>query len=152
MSKLQSKTNYMYIIVENSPDKFQVWKSTKSNNSISMMPSVMVLVHCTSPNEIYLPMKFQVSSFITFWVMLRTKFKNENEQRAITPKVRSFELWFLCTALLLNEIYLPMKLHVEALNNFQVMLRKKRDGRTDWQTDGRTSRLLYATFWGHKKM
>jgi len=33
--------------------------------------------------------------------MLWTKFKNKNEQRAITPKVLSFELRFLCTALLL---------------------------------------------------
>jgi len=38
--------------------------------------------------------------------MLRTKLKNENKQRAITPKIGSFELWFLCPALLLNEIYL----------------------------------------------
>jgi len=59
-------------------------------------------------NKIYLPITFQVSSLNTFWVMLRTKFKNENEQRAITLKVWSFALWFFCTALLLNEIYLPM--------------------------------------------
>jgi len=65
--------------------------------------------------EIYLPMKFQVSSLTTFLVKLRTKFKHENEQMAITPKVWSFELWFLCTALLLSEIFLPMKFHVDAL-------------------------------------
>ena len=53
-------------------------------------------------NEIYLPIKFHVEAWHSFKVMLRTKFKNENEQRAITPKVWSFELWFLCTALLLN--------------------------------------------------
>jgi len=57
--------------------------------------------------------------------MLRTKFKNENEQRAITPKVWSFKLRFLCTALVLNEIYLPMKFHVDALHRFKVMLRTK---------------------------
>ena len=28
--------------------------------------------------------------------------------------------------------------------------KKKTDGRTDWQTDGQTSLLLYATFRGHK--
>ena len=44
------------------PDKIQACKSTKSNNSKSMMPRVMVLV-------------------------LRTKFKNETEQRAITQRV-----------------------------------------------------------------
>jgi len=84
----------------------------------------MVIVHCTSP-EIYLPMKFQVSSLNTFWLMLWTKFKNENEQRAITPKVWSIELWFLCTALLLKEIYLPMKFHVDALHSLKVMLRTR---------------------------
>jgi len=57
--------------------------------------------------------------------MLQTKFKNENEQRAITAKVCSFKLWFLCTALLLNEIYLSMKFHVDALHNFKVMHRTK---------------------------
>jgi len=105
-------------------------------------------------NEIDLAMKFQVSSLNTYWVILRTKLKNENEQRAITPKVWNFELWFLCTALLLNEIYLPLKFHVHALHSFKVMLRTKKetdrrmDGRTDWRTDARTSRLLYATFRG----
>jgi len=42
--------------------------------------------------------------------MLRTKFKSENEQRAITTKVLFFDLWFLCTAILLNKIYLPFML------------------------------------------
>ena len=37
---------------------------------------------------------------------------------------------FLCTALLLNEIYLPMKFHVDALHSFKVMRRTKK-GRTD---------------------
>ena len=36
------------IIVENSPVKNQVWKSTNSNNSKSMM-QVLVLEHGTSP-------------------------------------------------------------------------------------------------------
>jgi len=61
-------------------------------------------------------MKFHVDALQSFKVMLRTKFKNENEQRAITPKVLSFKLWFLSTALLLNEIYLPMKFQVSSLN------------------------------------
>jgi len=98
-------------------------------------------------NEIYIPMKFQVNALHSFKVMLRTKFKNENEQRAITPKVWSFEVWFLYTALLLNEIYLPMKFHVYALHSFKVMLGQKRDGRTDRGT----CRMLYATLPGYKK-
>ena len=99
-------------------------------------------------NEIYLPMTFQVSSLKTFWVMLRTTFKNENEneQRAITPKVWCLELCFLLTALLLSEIYLPMKFYVDALHSFKVIIRTKK-GRTDWltqwltygQTDGRAN-------------
>jgi len=52
--------------------------------------------------------------------MLWTKFKYDNKQRAITTK--NFALWFLSTALLLNEIYLPMKFHIDALHNFLVML------------------------------
>jgi len=88
-------------------------------------------------NEIYLPMKFQVSRLNTFWVMLRTKFKNENEQRAITPKVWCQELWFFCTALHLNEIYLPMKFHVDALHRFLSYAPDKKgtDRRTDWLSD-----------------
>ena len=57
--------------------------------------------------------------------ILRSKFKYENQQRAITPKACHLELWFLCTALLLNEIYLPMKFQVGSLNTFRVMLRTK---------------------------
>jgi len=91
-------------------------------------------------NEIYIPMKFHVNALHSFKVMLRTKYKNENEQRAITPKLWCLELWFLCTALFLNEIYLPvyLKFHVDVLHNFKVMLRTKKgwtNGRTDGQTD-----------------
>jgi hypothetical protein len=41
--------------------------------------------------------------------MARTKIKYENQQRAITQKIRNAEYRFLCTALFLNEIYHPMK-------------------------------------------
>jgi len=37
---------------------------------------------------------FKLLAWIHFRVMLLTKFKNENEQREITPKVWSFELCF----------------------------------------------------------
>ena len=43
--------------------------------------------------------------------MLRKKVKYENKQRAITQKLSKRELWFLCTALCLDEIYPSMKLH-----------------------------------------
>ena len=71
----------------------------------------MVPVHCTSP----LMRSIHQQSFITiaysFGDMLRTKFKYENKQRAITKKLSKRELWFLCTALPLDEIYPPMKFH-----------------------------------------
>jgi len=38
-------------------------------------------------NEIYLPVKFHVDALHSLKIMIRTKFKNENEQRAMTPKV-----------------------------------------------------------------
>jgi len=62
-----------------------------------------------------------------------TKFKNENEQRAITPKVYE--------ALSYGSCALPMKFHVDALHNFKVMLRTKK-GRTDGLTDGLTDRQV----------
>ena len=91
---------------------------------------------------------------VSVQVKLRTKFKNENEQRAKTPKVWNFELWFLCTALHHNEIYLPMKFHVDALHSFKVMLWTKKR-RTDWRTDesitsraykGRNLKIFYHGF------
>ena len=70
----------------------------------------------------------------TFLVMFWKKIKNEIEQRAITPKVWSIELKSFSTALFLNEIYLPIKFHVDALHSFKVILRTKK-GRTDWWTN-----------------
>ena len=43
--------------------------------------------------------------------MLRTKFKYENQQRAITQKLSNQELQFMSTALPLDEIYPPTKFH-----------------------------------------
>ena len=45
--------------------------------------------------------------------MLRTKFKYENKQRAITQSKQ--ELRFMCTALPLDEIYPPTKFHNHSL-------------------------------------
>jgi len=82
-------------------------------------------------NELYLPIKCHVDALHNFKVMLRAKFKHENEQRAITLKVRNFELWFLCTALHLNKIYLPMKFHVDALHINYSSYAPDKKGRTD---------------------
>ena len=62
-------------------------------------------------DEIYPPTKFYNHGQYNFGDMLRTKFKYENKQRAITQKLSKRELWFLCTALRLDEIYPPMKFH-----------------------------------------
>ena len=50
--------------------------------------------------------------------MLRTKFKHENKQRAITEKLNKQELRFMCTALPLDEIYLPTKFHNHSYYSF----------------------------------
>ena len=57
--------------------------------------------------------------------MLRTKFKNENKQRAITQKLSKQELWFMCTALLLDEIYQPTKFHNHRKYSFGYMHQTK---------------------------
>ena len=61
--------------------------------------------------------------------MLWTKFKYENKQRAITQKLRKQELWFLSTALRLDEIYIPMKFHNRSKHSLGDMLRTKNGGR-----------------------
>jgi hypothetical protein len=61
--------------------------------------------------------------------------KSENEQRTIT-QLGNTELWFFCTALLSNEIYLPTKFHVVISYTFRVMTRTR--------TGGRTKRRLYV--------
>ena len=57
--------------------------------------------------------------------MPRTRIKYEQLQRAITQKEGKQELWFLCTALPLNEIYTNMKYQVNTLNHFQDMPRTR---------------------------
>ena len=62
-------------------------------------------------NEIYPSTKFHNHSKYSFGDMLRTKFKYENKQRAVTKKLSKQELWFMCTPLPLDEIYPPTKFH-----------------------------------------
>ena len=61
--------------------------------------------------------------------MLRTKFKYENKQRAITQKISKRELWFLYAALRLDEIYPPMKFHIHSQHSLGDMLWTKNGGR-----------------------
>ena len=62
-------------------------------------------------DEIYPPTKFHNHSNYRFGDMHRTKVKFESKQRAITKKKSKQELWFMCTALPLDEIYPPIKFH-----------------------------------------
>ena len=55
----------------------------------------------------------------------RQKSKYENKQRAITQKLSKQELRFMCTALPLDEIYLPTKFHNHSYYSFEDMLRTK---------------------------
>ena len=57
--------------------------------------------------------------------MLRTKFKYENKQRAITQKISKQELRFMCTALPLDEIYPPIKFHNHSQYSYGDMHRTK---------------------------
>ena len=72
-----------------------------------------LLFMCTALpiDEIYPPTKFDNYRKYNFGDMLWTKFKYENKQREITLKLSKQELWFLCTALPLDEIYPPTKFH-----------------------------------------
>ena len=90
-------------------------------------------------NKINPHTRFQRDTWNTFWVMLQTKIKYENQQRAITPKIWWAELWYLCIALLFNEIYPPMRFQDDTWNTFRVMLRTKM-----WSTDRPTSAKQYT--------
>ena len=62
-------------------------------------------------DKIYTPTKFHNHSWYSFGDKLRTKFKYENKQRAVTQKLSKQELRFMCTALPLDEIYPPKNFH-----------------------------------------
>ena len=70
-----------------------------------------LLFMCTALplDEIYPPTKFHNHSYYSFGDMLQTILKYENKQRAITQILSKQELWFMCTALPLDEIYPPTK-------------------------------------------
>ena len=76
-----------------------------SNQELQFMCTALPL------DEIYPPTKFDNHSLYSFGDMLRTKFKYENKQRAITQKLSNQELQFMCTAFPLDEIYPPTKFH-----------------------------------------
>ena len=78
---------------------------------------------CTALNlEIYPPTKFHNHSLNSLGDMHWTKFKYEKKQKAITQRLSKQELWFICTALPLREIYPPTKFHNHRKYSFGDML------------------------------
>ena len=57
--------------------------------------------------------------------MHQTKFKYKKKQRPITQRLNKQELRLMCTALPLDEIYLPTKFHNHSNYSFGDMHRKK---------------------------
>ena len=76
-------------------------KLSKSYHSCALRASLMRCIH---------PQNF-LSIANSFGDMLWRKFKYGNKQRVKTPKLSKQELWFMCTALPLDKIYLPTKFH-----------------------------------------
>jgi hypothetical protein len=70
-------------------------------------------------------------------------------KRTITPKLGRNELRFFCTALLLNKIYLLIKIFLDNSCSFRVMSRTRKG---DGGTPGQTWRRLYALPLGSIKM
>ena len=63
-------------------------------------------------DEIYLHTKFHNHSNYSFGDMHQTKVKFESKKKKQSLKKKSKqELWFMCTALTLDEIYPPTKFH-----------------------------------------
>jgi len=103
--------------------------------------------------KVYLPIKFHADFFSSHLDMFHTKFKYKKVTNlAITLKLRSGGLWFLCNALLLDEIYTPLKCHVQICNTLWDIAPTSL-----WQTDGRTAgrttpNLYSPAFGGDNKL
>ena len=76
-------------------------------------------------DKIYPPTKFHNHSKYSFRDMHQTKLKYESKQRAITQKLSKQGLWFMCTALPLDEIYPPTKFHNHSLFSLRDMHQTK---------------------------
>ncbi len=105
------------------------FKSEKQQRAITQrIGQVELWFLCTALplGEIYTPMKFHDPSYYTFRDILRTRFKSEKQQRAITQKIGQVELWFLCTALRNDEKNIIAKFEVHRTSSDRVMLRTKK--------------------------
>jgi len=71
------------------------------------MAELLLLYTALLLKKIYQPAKFLVVTSRSFIVMSGTQFKCKNKQMAIFQTLGKAEIRFLCTALLINEMYLP---------------------------------------------
>ena len=79
--------------------------------------------------------------------MLRKKFKYELKKRAITQNLGKQELWFMCTALPLDEVYLPTKFHNHSFYSLGDMHQTK--FKYEKKTEGNNSKTKQATVTVH---
>jgi hypothetical protein len=106
------------------PGKFQSVKNEQRSITPKKGKAVFSALHINL-YEIYLPTKFYVEISYILRAMPGHSSKYKHEQRAITQKLGKAELWLLCTAHLLNKIYLPIKFHVDIFYSLGVMTRTK---------------------------
>ena len=71
------------------------------------------------------PQNFITLACLVLQICNGKKLSIKKTQRAITQKLRKQELWFLCIALRLDEIYPPTKFHNHSLLSLRDMHRKK---------------------------
>jgi len=109
------------------------------------------LRHFYSVRSIYLQ-SFLLISLVVSELCPGQSSKCKNEQKAIIPELGKADLWFLCTALPLNDIYLPTTFLVDTFCSFRVISRKAWWGwmdrqtypRTDARTDGQSGHQMLS--------
>jgi hypothetical protein len=128
--------------------KFKVWKWTKSNNSKLDKAVLRFFWIAVLSNEIYGSCALQTYSMRSIYlqsfiliplIVLEScpgqSSKCKNKQSPFIQKLGKAELRFLCTAHLLNEIYLPTKLLPLVVSKLCPGQEKPTDGQTGGRTD-----------------
>ena len=109
-TKFHNHSNYSFGDMHRTKVKFE----SKQRAITQRLSKQELQLKCTALplDEIYPPTKFHNHSNYSFGDMHQTKVKFESKQRAIIKKKKSKQLlWFMCTALPLDEIYPPTKFH-----------------------------------------
>ena len=112
-TKFHNHSNYSFGDMHRTKVKFESKQRAITKKKRKRKQELWFMCTALPLDEIYPPTKFHNHSYYSFGDMLRTKFKYGHKQRAITKKKRKRkqELWFMCTALPLDEIYPPTKFH-----------------------------------------